>query len=151
MSNVDPTKPPPPVAAQRTPAEIIAAFWQAKQAREYWAAEEKKLRFELADMYCANESGGYKSRTLDIGAGSKLEFSVTRNLKVDTRNPLYLEWHKSATPEKINTLFKTTPPKLSPSLTGYNSLSDQDRAAIAAAISFDESVSATFREVKDDR
>ena len=148
MSNVDPTKPPPP---QETPADILAAFWQAKQARDYWAAEEKRRRLQLADMYCATEHGTYKSRTLDIGAGNKLEFSVTRTLKVDTRNPLYLEWHKTATTEQINTLFKTTPSKLSPSMTGYNSLSEADRAAIAAAISFDEAISATFREVTDER
>lgn len=152
MSSVDPTKPPPPVAQQPDPSQLISAFWQAKQARDYWAAEEKRIRLLLADMYCADAAnGGYKSRTLDVGAGTKLTFSVTRTLKVDTQNPLYLAWHKQAPPEQINKLFKTKPATLEPSMTGYNSMLDTDKAAIAAAISFGEAISANFSQDKDER
>lgn len=145
---VDPTKPPPPAV---DPTELIGKLFQAIQARDYWVEEMRILRTALADMYCANANGGYSSKTIDVGGGYKLEFSVTKTLKIDTRNPLYLEWHKTAPPAVVNTLFKTTPSKLTPSLTGYNSLDDATKAAIASALSFDESVSATFKQVKDER
>ena len=149
MTHVDPTQPPQP---QPKPEEVLAAFWQAKQARDYWAAEEKRLRFMLADMYCNDpNSGGYKSRTLDIGGGNKLEMTVTRSIKVATQNEHYLAWHKQASADEINTLFITKPSTLAPSLSGFNKLSEETRAAIAPAITFDEAISATFKAPKDER
>lgn len=151
MSVVDPTQPPAPVQPQLSPEELLAAFWQAKQARDWWQEEEKRLRFLLADAYAANENGGYSSKTLDVGGGMKLEFSVTRTLKVDTRNAVYLEWHKNATPEQLNKLFKTVPSKLEPSMSGYNGLTEDVKAAIAPAITFGETLSASFKQSKDER
>ena len=136
---VDPTNPPPPAV---DPTELIGKLFQAIQARDYWVEEMRNLRTALADIYCANANGGYSSKTIDVGGGYRLEFSVTKTLKVDTRNPLYLEWHKTAPPAVVNTLFKTTPSK---------SLDDATKAAIASAVSFDEAVSATFKQVKDER
>lgn len=152
MSTVDPTKPPPQPVPQKTPEQVLQEFYQAKAARDWWENEERRLRLLLADMYCVDaQTGNYKSRTLDLGGGHKLVFSVTRNLKVATQDPHYQAWHKTANPTLINTLFKTKPAKLEPSVTGYNSLPDDVKAAIAPAISFTESVSASFEAPKDER
>lgn len=147
MSTVDPTQ----QAAPMTPEQLLKAFWEAKAARDWWIEEEKRLRLALADLYCADPNGGYKNRTLDIGGGHKLEFTVTRTLKIDTRHANYLEWHKTAGTEKVNTVFVTKPATLHASLTGYNSLPESDRAAIAAAVTINEALSASFKAPKDER
>lgn len=151
MTNVDATQPPTAVQTEPTTTELLTQFWEAKQAREYWNAREKELRLQLADRLASTPEGGYCNKTLDVGGGMKLEFIVTRDIKVDVRNDKYLEWHRSTTPELMNTLFRTVPATLKPSLSGYNKLPDEVKAAISDAVNITESMSVSFKQAKDER
>lgn len=159
MTAVDPTRPPssasttePAAPAAPTPAELITALYQAKQARDYWNAEERRLRLALADVYCAKEDGaGYANKTLDVGGGFKLAFTVTRELKVDIASEAFHVWKNAAGADKFNQLMRIVPSTVKPSMDGYNKLSDEDKAALAGAIKINESVSASFTQAKDER
>lgn len=145
----DTTAPPPAAEPQLSTQDLIAEYWNAVHYQEFWADKVKTLKLQLADRLCLTESG-YKNKTLDLGS-MKLELAVKRELKVAVQDPNFLAWWKTATVEEKNLVMKTVPSSLKPSMSGYNSLSQASKNAIATAINITESVGVKFVEKKDDR
>lgn len=148
MTTVDPTQPQP---QQPDLPTLIGAYWNAKHLADHWKAQEKQARLALADALCA-DSEGYKNKTLDLGT-HKLRMDVTRELKLDLKNPEFLNWWNAPnrTNEQRNALVHTVPATLKPSLAGYNSLSLEDKNLISPAVRIAESISIKFEEQKDER
>lgn len=150
MTTVDPTQPPSTTPAPDLPT-LISAYWNAKHLADHWKAQEKQARLALADALSSGHDG-YKNKTMDLGT-HKLRMDVTRDIKIDFKHPEFLKWWNAPTTtnEQRNAVAQTVPASLKASLSGYNTLSVDEKNLISPAVRISELVSIKFDEIKDER
>ena len=152
MTTIDPTQPPSAQPAPQPDMQtLIGNYWNAKHLADHWKAQEKEARLALANAMCASDDG-YKNKTMNLGT-HKLKLDVTREIKIDQRDPEFLAWWNDATTtvELKNKVMTIVPSTLKPSLSGYNGLDDAIKMRIAPAVRIAESLSIKFDPITDER
>lgn len=137
--------------------EAINLHFGLKHLATTYAEQEKQARTWLADLLCAQEDE-YKGKTITFPDGTKLVLKVTRDIKVDGANPVLAKLTEfvrdkdrdDMTLEHFNAFAK---PKntIEYKNSGYKSLPQYVKDAIAPAITHTETLQISYEAPKDER
>lgn len=129
--------------------ELISKYWHAKEALRIAKENEVAARIELSDALCAGEAT-LKNKTITLSGGWKMTHEVQRTVKADKSSPDYSSLPTLLGPESFNRLAKEKK-VIEFSLSGYNSLTAEQKAQIAGCIRVNESVAIKFDQQVDNR
>ena len=137
--------------------EAINLHYGLKHLATMYAEQEKQARTWLADFMCMQDDE-YKGKTITFPDGTKLVLKVTRDIKVDGANPVLAKLsefvrdktYEDMTLEEFNAFAK---PKntIEYKNSGYKTLPQYVKDAIAPAITHTEAIQINYEAPKDDR